>query len=125
VKRAQECLDLAEQKMIGSSYGYDPELFDILPGEVRRLKQIRLREVSNVSFPANDLAQILSVKGRYTSYPSYQKQAALASMDKACGVLESMAAKHAQPSPEEKHAEWLRERREIMAREAAFTSRYR
>src|SRR6266566_5528916 len=59
VRRAQEALELAEMKTLGSSYGYDPIHFAILPGNVRRLTEIGLREVSQVTFPANPLANFL------------------------------------------------------------------
>lgn len=61
VQRARECFDLAEAKMIGSSYGYDPIRFEH-KGDIRHLLEIRLHEVSQVSFPANDLAPILDTK---------------------------------------------------------------
>ncbi len=72
VQRAREALELADRKMIGSSYGYDPVRFQIMPGNIRSLKEIALHEQSFVSFPANPLAPILDVKGRrLTSHPTY------------------------------------------------------
>ncbi len=62
IKRAQDAFELAEMKMIGSSYGYDPIRFDIQRNNIRNLKENRLREISQVSFPANDLADIISTK---------------------------------------------------------------
>jgi len=64
VQRAREALELADRKMIGSSYGYDPVRFNILSGNIRSLKEIALHEQSFVSFPANPLAPILGVKNR-------------------------------------------------------------
>jgi len=62
VKQAQEALELADKKMIGSSYGYDPLRFTMLPGDIRELKEIKLREISQVTFPANDIAPIIGTK---------------------------------------------------------------
>lgn len=60
--RAKEVLALAERKMVGSSYGYDPVSFQYLPGAIRKLTEVGLREVSQVTFPANGRASIISVK---------------------------------------------------------------
>lgn len=75
VQRARECFSLCEQKMIGSSYGYDPIRFEH-KGDIRHLTEIRLHEVSQVTFPANDLADILETKDNKkfyvpNTYPSF------------------------------------------------------
>ena len=61
VQRAREAFELAAAKMIGSSYGYDPIRFEH-KGDLRHLIEIRLHEVSQVTFPANDIANILDTK---------------------------------------------------------------
>ncbi len=74
VKRAQETLDLMEQKMLGSSFGYDPILFEH-KGDIRHLKEIRLHECSAVTFPANHHAKVLAVKSSFfvpSNLPSKQ-----------------------------------------------------
>jgi HK97 family phage prohead protease len=69
IARARYALDLAEQKMIGSSFGYDPVLFDYT-GDIRNLKAVKLWEVSQVSFPANPYADVLGVKQSTFYVPS-------------------------------------------------------
>lgn len=64
IRRAQEALDLMEQKMLGSSYGYDPVLF-AHEGDIRHLKEITLKEASAVTFPANPHARMLAVKSQF------------------------------------------------------------
>lgn len=64
VKRAQECLDLMEQRVLGSSFGYDAVLFEH-KGDNRHLKEIRLHECSAVTFPANHHAKVLAVKSQF------------------------------------------------------------
>ncbi len=61
IKRAQDAFDLMEAKMLGSSYGYDPIRYEPKDG-LRYLQEIRLREVSQVTFPANNLAGMISTK---------------------------------------------------------------
>jgi hypothetical protein len=78
VQRAREALDIAEQKGIGSSYGYDPDLVAFV-GDTRHLKSVTLHEVSQVSFPANPHAPILDVKSRFyvpSTYPQWTNKAA-------------------------------------------------
>lgn len=67
VKRAQECMDLMEQHILGSSFGYDPNDFKYY-GQVRHLKEIHLHEVSAVTFPANPHANVIGVKQASTFY---------------------------------------------------------
>lgn len=75
LQRAQEALELIEQGVLGSSYGYDAKGHQMLPGNVRRLIEIALREVSQVTFPANPLATFIDVKdNRFTSYPTYPRR---------------------------------------------------
>lgn len=64
ITRARYALDLAEQKMIGSSFGYDPVDFDYT-GDIRNLKAVRLHEISQVTFPANPYADVLAVKSQF------------------------------------------------------------
>lgn len=71
ITRARYALDLAERKMIGSSFGYDATLFDYT-GDIRNLRAVRLHEISQVTFPANPYAEVLDVKSRFyvpSNYP--------------------------------------------------------
>lgn len=61
VQRAREALELAAEKMVGSSFGYDAVRFEH-KGDIRHLLEIRLHEISQVTFPANDIAPILDTK---------------------------------------------------------------
>jgi HK97 family phage prohead protease len=70
IQRAKEAFDLAEAKMIGSSYGYNPILYEPKNG-IRHLQEIELREVSQVSFPANYLATVIGTKTGFP--PTYAK----------------------------------------------------
>ena len=69
-RRAQECMDLMEQKILGSSFGYDPVDFKHY-GTVRHLKEIHLHEVSAVTFPANPHAKVIGVKQSFYVPSSY------------------------------------------------------
>ena len=79
VQQAEEALILLEQKMMaGISYGYDPIRY--LPqGGRRHLKEIRLHELSQVTFPAHEYAAVQEIKtwadGYYKDgkrlYPGY------------------------------------------------------
>ena len=62
VQQAEEALILLEQKMMaGISYGYDPIRY--LPqGGRRHLKEIRLHELSQVTFPAHEYAAVQEIK---------------------------------------------------------------
>jgi HK97 family phage prohead protease len=73
IYRARHTLDLAEQKMIGSSFGYDPVIFDY-SGDIRNLRAVKLHEISQVTFPANEYAPILDVKSRFYVPALPQKQ---------------------------------------------------
>jgi HK97 family phage prohead protease len=113
VRRAQEALELAEMKAIGSSYGYDPIRFDILPGNVRKLNEMALREVTQCSFPANHLADIISVKGnRFISYPTYPKPQV--SIDTLCEQLVRVVRDEKREG-ETLDREWLRARAKAYA----------
>jgi len=64
VARAQECFNLHEQGMpMGVSYGYDPIRATPQNG-LRLLKEVALREVSSVTFPAHEFAGVTSLKAR-------------------------------------------------------------
>jgi HK97 family phage prohead protease len=68
VQRAREAFALAEEKQIGSSYGYDPIRYqystDTKGNEIRHLLEIKLHESSLVSHPANPYAVILGTKDK-------------------------------------------------------------
>lgn len=64
VRRARECIELAAEKQIGSSFGYDPVRWEY-KGDIRHLLEVRLHEVSQVTFAACDIAPILNVKQFY------------------------------------------------------------
>lgn len=68
VQRAEEALILLDQKMMaGISYGYDPIRY--LPQNGRRhLKEIRLHELSQVTFPAHEFAAVNEIKAWADAY---------------------------------------------------------
>lgn len=62
VQRAQEAYELAKLRAVkGQSIGFTT-IKDAVQGDVRHLQEVRLWEGSQVTFPANDLATITSVK---------------------------------------------------------------
>lgn len=63
VRLADEVLELAEQKMVGSSFGYFATRAnrDATSG-IRVIRELLLQEVSQVVFPANEYAPIIGVK---------------------------------------------------------------
>jgi len=62
VGKAREAYELIKQGAVsGLSIGYDTVL-GVMEQGIRHLKELRLWEVSVVTFPANDLAQIQTVK---------------------------------------------------------------
>lgn len=62
VTQAREAYSLLKQGAVkGLSIGYDALQWEWV-GDVRHLKEIRVWEVSAVTFPANPLAQVISVK---------------------------------------------------------------
>src|SRR6266487_2364690 len=67
VQRAREAFELAAKRVIGSSFGYDPIRFEH-KGDIRHLTEVRLHEVSQVTFPANDIAPILETKDNGTKF---------------------------------------------------------
>jgi HK97 family phage prohead protease len=64
--RGRDALALLKDGAIGEmSIGYDPVIFDYSQQDaknIRNLREIKLHEVSLVSFPANSLAQVTSLK---------------------------------------------------------------
>lgn len=64
VARAQEALELLQSGVVkGLSIGYTPRHYAMDPDSgVRRLSEVDLFEVSLVTFPANDVAQVSVVK---------------------------------------------------------------
>lgn len=63
VRLADEVLELADQKMIGSSFGYFATRAsrDTKTG-IRTIKELALQEISQVVYPANEYAPIIGVK---------------------------------------------------------------
>ncbi len=66
-------LDMLEARVLASSFGYDA-VKSFHKGDIRHLTEIRLHEVSAVTFPANPHARVLSVKSFFVppNYPGKQ-----------------------------------------------------
>ena len=63
---AQETYALAKDNFIGTSYGYDPVVFDFVSTgsqRARRLLKIMTHELSSVTFPANPFATAIAKSG--------------------------------------------------------------
>jgi hypothetical protein len=80
LQRAQEALLLIKEGIVkGLSIGYDPTKYAYLEDGVRELLGIKLYEISPVTFPANEQAQILSAKDLRTirDWESFLRDAGL------------------------------------------------
>lgn len=70
VQKAKEALELVKDKVVrGLSIGFESIKEDVIDG-VTHIKEIRLWEVSLVTFPANPLAQVFGAKDYESMNPS-------------------------------------------------------
>lgn len=77
VQRAREAYELAKMRAVkGQSIGFTT-IKDVIDAGVRRLKELKLWEGSQVTFPANDLATITGVKSQADMAQAIEKLAAL------------------------------------------------